>query len=144
MKNTKPTPGEALRKAHRALFKDMANLEAATRDADATDGRVWRHELEQARSLLTRHFLLEEQDGYMANVLAREPRLEHAVDQLLKEHHQLLASLDTLLDAVRLMPAVKEGFRSEVRAWINGVKAHESRENGLVEDAFNLDTGAED
>jgi hypothetical protein len=144
MKKVRTAPVEALRKAHRALFKDLEKLEAATRAASATDARIWSRELDQARSPLAEHFRLEEEGGYMATVLQREPRLEHSVQHLLKEHQRLLSSLDALLQAAREAPHIDDRFLTQVRTWIDDVKAHETRENSLVEEAFNLDTSAED
>lgn len=97
-----------------------------------------------ARTHITEHFRFEEQNGYMDRVRKHEPRLERAIQQLGDEHRQLAQSLDALIEQARVATSLDEAFREKVRAWVEGVRQHEVRENDLVQDAFNLDIGAED
>jgi hypothetical protein len=93
---------------------------------------------------ITEHFRFEEQNGYMDTVRRREPRLERAIQQLAEEHRQLAQSLAALLGKVRVATSMDDALRKDVRDWVESVRQHEVRENDLVQDAFNLDIGAED
>jgi hypothetical protein len=93
---------------------------------------------------LTEHFGYEEQKGYMDVVRKREPRLERAIQQLAEEHGQLRQSLDGLIGQAGTATGLNDNLRELIREWIERVRRHEIRENDLVQDAFNLDIGAED
>jgi hypothetical protein len=74
----------------------------------------------------------------------REPRLEHAIGQLVEEHYQLAQSLEALLGTAGKAVELDDTLREGVRAWVERVRQHEAREDKLVQDAFNTDLGAED
>jgi hypothetical protein len=96
------------------------------------------------RAHLEDHFRFEEEGGYMQAVLARAPHLERRVNHLRGEHDELLGSLAALAEEADATPALDEEGRQRVRKWIERVRDHESRENLLVEEAFNRDLAAED
>jgi hypothetical protein len=77
-------------------------------------------------------------------VRKREPRLERTIQELADEHRQLMQSLETLRQQARSDRCPDQPFREVVRRWVKRVQHHEARENGLVQDAFNQDIGAED
>jgi predicted nucleic acid-binding Zn-ribbon protein len=135
---------EALREAHLALLKDLAGLEDAARSSVGTDSAEMRSRLERARSHITEHFRFEEQNGYMDAVLDHEPNLARIVENLREEHRQLAQELEGLIERTMTGRHLEVAFRDQVRSWIEGVRRHEHRENSLVQDAFNVDFGAED
>ena len=86
----------------------------------------------------------EEQNGYMDAMRKREPRLERTIEQLAAEHGQLKQSLDALVREAGAATSLSGTLQNEIREWVERVRQHEIRENDLVQDAFNLDIGAED
>ena len=81
---------------------------------------------------------------YMDAVIKREPRLERTIEQLAQEHRELLESLTAIIGEGRTSTKLNEAFRNKVHAWVERVRQHETHENEVVQDAFNLDLGAED
>jgi DNA-binding transcriptional ArsR family regulator len=144
MGRTEPSVAEALARAHAALLEDLRKLEEAARPASGEGLAELRARLSATQTHVTEHFRFEEQNGYMDAVRKREPRLERTIQQLAEEHRQLAQSLAVLLEQARAATSLDDPFREAVRRWIERVREHEARENDLVQDAFNLDIGAED
>jgi hypothetical protein len=131
---------DALGHAHAALLHDLHELEEAARPGASTGRAELGNRLGAVYWQMIEHFRFEEENGYMDAVRKREPRLERAVQQLAEEHRQLKQDIEALLSQV---PG-QGGFGEQVRTWIGQVRAHEIRENRLVQEAFDLDLGAED
>jgi len=139
-----PSIAESLSRAHKALRKDLQRLEDSihrTSDSGMSEIRVI---FAATRIHILDHFRFEEKNGYMDKVRKREPRLDHAIDQLAAEHRRLDQALDDLIQKVKQAPILDEDLRARTREWIQGVRQHEAREDELVQDAFNLDISAED
>jgi hypothetical protein len=133
---------EALRRAHADLGKDLRELEAAARAPAGLTEMAAR--LDRTRLHLAEHFRFEEEDGYMTAVLQRDPNRERTIQHLRDEHRRLAEALAALLDEAAAGRGPGEALREQVLAWVAGVRDHESRENALVQDAFNVDLSAED
>jgi len=144
MQSTKTAVAEALGRAHKKLLKDLQELEQAVRPKSGEGVPKLKSRLGVLRAHLADHFRFEEQDGYMEQVRKQVPRLERAIEQLAEEHRQLLRSLDTIADQVGISDNPSDGVLESVRDWIARIRQHENRENDVVQDAFNLDIGAED
>jgi uncharacterized membrane-anchored protein YhcB (DUF1043 family) len=144
MPTLRATFGEALLRAHRALLGDLRALDEAVRLAAQESLADLRTHLETTRCHLTQHFAFEEQNGYLDSVLKLQPHLGRAVQHLLEEHRKLSASLGAIAAEAGSAPALSEGLREQVRAWVKQVRRHERRENSLVQDAFTIDLTAED
>jgi hypothetical protein len=80
----------------------------------------------------------------MAAVKDRAPRLGRAIQQLAEDHRRLARSVDALIGEVESATGLDERIRDKVLGWVRDVRQHESRENDLVQDAFNVDIGTED
>ena len=144
VRRTANSVAEALGRAHEALLADLRELERAA-DPSSGEGLVGlRARLGKARAHLTEHFRFEEENGYMDAVRAREPRLERTIQHLAEEHSQLKRSLDALIGEASAATNLSDTLRDEIREWIDCVRRHEVHENDLVQDAFDLDIGAED
>jgi hypothetical protein len=141
---TENAVAEALGQAHVALLADLRELEQAVRPSSGEGLPDLRARLGATHTHITEHFRFEEQNGYMDAVRKREPRLERTVQQLAEEHRQLARSLEVLIEQARAATSLDDPFREEVRGWVERVRRHEVRENDVVQDAFNLDIGAED
>jgi hemerythrin-like domain-containing protein len=135
---------EALSQAHATLLAELRDLEKAVRPSAGEGLPELRARLSAIRTHIIEHFRIEEKNGYMDTVRKREPRLERTIQQLAEEHCQLAQSLDALIDEARASTSLDASFREQVRGWVERVRQHEMRENDLIQDAFNLDIGAED
>jgi predicted nucleic acid-binding Zn-ribbon protein len=135
---------EALSRAHAALLEDLRKLEEAADPSSSTDLAEMRARLGATQAHITEHFRFEEENGYLEALQKREPRLEPTIQQLAEEHRQLAQSLEALVGEARSATSLGNTFREKTRQWIKRVRQHEHRENDLVQDAFNLDIGAED
>lgn len=132
----------ALSQAHRSLLDDLRKLEESTR-AESTVSEL-RTRLGATYTHICEHFHLEELDGYMDEVRKREPRLDNVVQGLREEHRQLRHSLDLIHAEAKLATGLDEALRAKVRNWIERVQHHETRENKLVQDVFDLEIAADD
>jgi len=135
---------EALGRAHAALLDDLGRLEEAALPDSAEDLAGLRARLGATRAHVTEHFRFEEQNGYLAAVRRREPRLERTIQQLAEEHRQLAQCLEALVNQAKAATSLNDPLREEVRGWIERLRQHEERENDVVQDAFTMDIGAED
>ena len=144
MTNTRKSLAEDLVRAHKALMKDLTTLHEAAKPGSGEGVVALIARLGATRVHLTEHFRFEEQNGYMDTVREREPRLERAMHQLAEEHGELRKSLDGLIKEAGDATSLGDGLREAIRTWIERVRQHEARENDLVQDAFDLDIGAED
>jgi hypothetical protein len=144
MQKSHKSLAEVIQRAHRMLLADLSRLEeVGCSPATGTIAEL-STQLLIVQTHLVRHFRLEEQDGYMDAVLKRDPGQERAVQQILGEHQQLPGSLAALLKDVSDRQSIDEGLRLRIAEWIEKVRRHESRENLLIENVLNQDTGAED
>jgi hemerythrin-like domain-containing protein len=134
---------ESLREAHKALKVDLEKLEKTARSSSQDGLARLRTCLVATRAHIVAHFRFEEENGYMDKVRKREPRLERAIQQLADEHQQLLQSLDAILAQANAAPAMPDALCDEIRAWVERIRNHETRENHLVQEAFDFDIGAE-
>lgn len=142
MPNSQGSVAEGLGKAHAALIKILRELHDTAARSSGRDRAALQACLKSTQAHIREHFRCEEQDGYLEQVRKREPRLGHAIEQLAAEHLQLLQSLESLIaDFDR---SATPALRQAVDDWIQEVHAHEARENDLVQDAYNLDSNAED
>ena len=141
---TENSVAESLGRAHVVLLADLRVLEQSARPSSGEGLAELRARLGATQTHVTEHFRFEEQNGYMEAVLKREPRLERAIQQLAEEHHSLAQSLAVLIEQARAATSLDDPLREGVREWVERVRRHETRETDLVQDAYNLDIGAED
>jgi uncharacterized coiled-coil DUF342 family protein len=144
VKTNEQTIAVALGQAHVALLRDLRELEEATRIPSKENLPALRDRLWATQAHLVEHFRLEEQNGYMDAVRKREPRFERTIQQLAEEHGQLKESLNALIRETEKVKSWDNALREAIHEWIERVRSHEARETDLVQDAFNLDIGAED
>ena len=131
--------------AHAALMHEITELEAWAGGEWARPPSRGHERLMALRAKLLAHFAFEEDGGYMTQVLEDAPHLDQIVQQLLEQHRQLADGLDALIDeCIEWSGADLESqFFHKLRQWIDLVRAHESRENALVQMASNQDIGGE-
>jgi hypothetical protein len=96
---------------------------------------------------LPREFDLEEEDGYLTEVLENYPAWSPEVDELQSEHAMLFAMLKQLrakIAAQSSFAALAQDVRDGLREWILTLVAHNRNENRLLQTAMNLDVGCGD
>jgi len=144
MKVLPTSPIEALGGAHKALLENLRMLETAAGQSSIQNAAELKARLDQIQKHISDHFQLEEQDGYMDAVLKRDPHRERTVAELLQEHRDMGQTLEALVEEAGAAKALDKSFGDRVRTWIHRVRDHESRENLLVQEVFNMDIAAED
>ena len=96
---------------------------------------------------LPRQFILEEEDGYMAEVLERYPSWSAQVERLHRDHDLLFLKLKELRGRIErdiwVAPMATE-VRRDLRDWILKLIAHHRGETRLVQTAMNLEVGTGD
>jgi hypothetical protein len=138
------TFAEALQEAHTDLLRGLQELERAV-GADSREGPAeLGSRLENALKHLMDHFRFEEQGGYMAPVLAEEPRFGPLAEELLAEHSVMASAFAALIQEVGRAQAVQDGHRERARALVSQVRHHETRENNLVQEAYYSSGGTGD
>ena len=94
---------------------------------------------------LERLFALEEVDGYMDDVTESSPELTNQVDQLKPEHEQFRVAIrELVLQLDRTPPVDCASFNAiceKFRQVITQVLEHTRRENGLLVESIQQDTG---
>ena len=133
-----------MREAHVELVCGLVGLKSSVVPPSRPKVADVRARLGAVEELLSRHFLLEEQGGYMDVVRQRHPRLEHSVQRLAAEHAELLRSLAELKQATAGETRFNTRLGAAIAVWVDSVRWHEDRENRLIEDAFDLDLGPGD
>ncbi len=101
----------------------------------------------QYQQHVERLFALEEIDGYMESISRFNPELANQIDDLKRDHEQLRAAVRKIV--VRLDLASPDNLAEfdatcfEVRRTINEILEHLRREQKLLVEAFQRDTGGE-
>ncbi len=144
---------DAVRQRRADLYDDLATLERAI--AAPAPGReaAWGNGVAAAlglvRAELAAHIELNEgPDGLHREVLEESPRLHHAVDRLVEDHHRIAEVLEHATSLVTTRPAeLDEGWVGAVRescTTVLGLLArHRQRGADLVYEAFGTDVGGE-
>lgn len=126
---------------HHALLKDLDVLE---KDAGYLNAAALRTRMIKSKRDLSEHFDDEEHGGYLLTVRARDPNLSCLIDRLKAEHRELRMALDALLWRFEHPEMLTPALRADIQDWVTSVRAHETRENELIQDAFGRDIGAGD
>jgi hypothetical protein len=141
---------------HARLLKRYSSLEyillGDLRDlleepADAENRKWLLAVLDALLDTLPREFDLEDEDGYMSEVLERYPNWSFQVDRLHREHEQVFAKIKELRERIAhghwIAPIANE-VRRDLRDWILTLVAHHRNETRLVQTAMNLEVGVGD
>ncbi len=96
---------------------------------------------------LPREFDLEEEDGYLAEVLERYPSWSSQVERLYRDHELLFSKLKELRGRIErdiwVAPIANE-VRRDLRDWILKLIAHHRSETRIIQTAMNLEVGTGD
>ena len=131
-------------RAHAALLQDLCRLEEASRRNTSSNSATVLQLLQRMQTDLHEHFRCEEQDGYMDAVRKREPNKEKVIEELHVEHRDIADKLEHLIRQIEAGSLTERARTDAVVQWVKTVRRHESKENALVQHAFNDDLSAED
>ncbi|NIR52828.1 hypothetical protein GWO43_29795 [candidate division KSB1 bacterium] len=130
---------------HECLKRDMGDIkEDMMQDVTADNFRNWRLEfmwrLRDFKNHLSKHFDVEEEGGFMNEILTEAPEALNQVKKLEAEHTHVLAALDEILDDLKVMevkdlPNVAD-IRNRVSGVISTIRAHEAAENDLIQTVY--------
>ena len=96
---------------------------------------------------LPRDFQLQDEGGYLAEVVEEFPNWSVQVDRLLQEREMLFSSLRQLRDRITQdipFAEIAQRVRHDLRGWMTSFVAFQRHERRLVQTAFNLDVGVGD
>lgn len=105
------------------------------------------HLLAQLGDLLVKHFAMEESDGYLADALTHAPQLVSRANDLLRQHPQMAARAQTLVEFGAPRPSSQlwwEETQQRYAAFMGELLEHERREDRLIQEAYTNDIQASD
>jgi iron-sulfur cluster repair protein YtfE (RIC family) len=105
-------------------------------------------QLRDFQNQLLKHFDLEEENGFLGDVLRQAPRFRHIVDQLEEEHQKIIADVNHIISVLKSIEGSASSklprVRERIRALIALFEAHESAENDLIQHIYYQDYGVGD
>ncbi len=96
---------------------------------------------------LPRDFQLQDEGGYLAEVIEEFPNWSVQVDRLLQERETLFSNLRQLRERItQEIPyaEIAQRVRHDLHDWMTSFVAFQRHERRLVQTAFNLDVGVGD
>ncbi|QXD16142.1 hypothetical protein GQ464_004105 [Rhodocaloribacter litoris] len=107
---------------------------------------LWR--LRDFQTLLLKQFDLEEEGGFIQDVVRLAPQYAARVETLQEEHHKVVADLNHVLNVLKDIrapsPARTRRLRERFTDVITLFERHESAENRLLQDVYFQDYGSGD
>jgi len=143
--------GKWLRQEHKEVSRLVAGLRKVA--AEPPKGYAkWLEELREAfkefHARMLRHFELEEDGGYLSQVLEARPTLSDRIGLLESEHRQIQMLIENLHPA---LAACRSDDRLlvhdcciRIQVLLNCIRDHEAKENELVSQTHSTDLGAAD
>ena len=141
-----------IKEINQALADDIGRLQrlAACPSVIRRHARAFVRKLETLRDDLAMHFSLEEFFGYLDDPVAAAPRLCERADGLRQEHSILYEQLCGIVESAQQLSDLNHLARlslhvpRRLRAFLDRLAEHESRENELILEAFCDDVGVGD
>ncbi len=133
-----------------ALVEAMHRLDLAWMAPQCGRPGPWRQllsqRLQEVCRLLEEHARqLESPQGLMSQIAQQEPRLLDRIEQLRREHRELVASARELQQLVDKEPAEDPlQLRQQVERFLKALREHNARENDLIYEALETDVGVGD
>jgi hypothetical protein len=143
MLSTTHRVADAMKRAQLALQHHLRELEQIVAPPVAEKLPEVRIRLKAVLGLVTEHFRIEEQDGYMQAVKEQDQRFESDLKCLREEHSAMKRELELLIDEADALQQMDDEFSEKIYAWIDRFRMHEKSEIDLVQEAFDVDVGGE-
>jgi hypothetical protein len=143
MMDTRSTPATTFLEEHCDLAVALDQVGRTLKRVDRRRASIVR-QLNELVDHVESHFAHEEDGGYMAESLARAPRLATRAGRLLAEHAELLDDVHKLQMLAR-SGVETDGWWRQIETDCERLKVtlfvHEHAEHRLVQEAFNRDIG---
>ena len=142
---------DAIKSEHRMICAKAYQLESALHEATA---QKWSlnmiqevtNRLTDLEHCLHDHFEREEQGGFLDEAAANAPRVAVESAHLMRDHTEILARIREMIEHAKHNQATDAlewfPFAQSLRALLRQLLAHETQENALLRNAFNLDAEA--
>ncbi|MGD8896273.1 MAG: hemerythrin domain-containing protein [Acidobacteriota bacterium] len=127
---------------HRALHALLEEIERASDDTRTAANEI-KPRLDTLRDQLAAHFEGEEEGGLFEQIMEEAPEQAHECQKLCDEHSGLLDKVDDLRSADAETRA-NPGWGARVRAFLEDLDRHESRENEILIRALDGSMEAQD
>lgn len=130
---------------HQGLNQQMGVLKLASmQEVSPEDFANWRLEfiwqLRDFKNRLLRHFDLEEEGGFMKDVLKTAPESQSTVRKLKAEHKQLSIRLEEIMENLKAMHKKDSEKLAQIRIELNEILAtlrkHEEEEHRLLQRTY--------
>ena len=132
---------------HRELKALLARIEQSLAERTATIDEV-SDLLGQLGDRLVKHFAMEEDGGYFAEVLLHAPQLISKANALLAQHPKMCAQAKEITVEVSAREPAGDDWWEHTgelfRAFREELNRHEKQEDGLLQEAYSRDIGAND
>ncbi len=137
---------------HEKIHELSAELRATVAAPPRGDRATWiarlRDRFDGFAAHVSRHLEMEEQDGYLTQVVELRPTLSEAVELIRHEHEELTEIFRDVQAAVHeLAPTdilLLRDCCKRIECLLTWIERHEEHENHLVLYAFTQDIGAQD
>jgi hypothetical protein len=148
-----PEIARLIEEDHQRLRAHKAALAAAvSQPVAAADFPEWRRtflrDLRDFQNRLLQHFDLEEDGGFMADLIAHTPRMAGQAATLEEEHEEIVRVLDGIVSDVKRIASQSEwvdaGLRSRMDSFLMALKEHEAAECSLIQEVYYQDIGVAD
>jgi hemerythrin-like domain-containing protein len=145
MEATEPRLADELLREHEVVREITRQLELLVEEGglvgqDSDWAKRLCDELSSFRRHLQRHFALEEEGGFMLEVVALLPQTSEQVEELRQEHGEILRAINELIHDSNMMAygvgLSKAEFRRSISRVISIIRHHEAEENQLIQRAF--------
>jgi len=130
---------------HKGINQDIGEIKLAVmQEVSPEDFANWRLEfiwqLRDFKNRLLRHFDLEEEGGFMKDVLSAAPESQPKVRELKAEHRQFSKSLEKIIDTLKAMHKKDSEKLEQTRIDLNEILAtlqkHEEEEHRLLQRTY--------
>lgn len=134
-----------IEEGHKGLNQKMGGIKLASmKEVSSEDFANWRLEfiwqLRDFKNCLLRHFDLEEDGGFMKDVLSAAPESQPKVNVLKAEHRQFSKSLEKIMDTLKAMHKKDSEKLEQTRIELNEILAtllkHEEEEHRLLQRTY--------
>jgi hemerythrin-like domain-containing protein len=111
--------------------------------ADWRLGFLW--QMRDFKNKLLKHFDLEEEGGFMGDVVAAAPHSEGKVRQLRNEHAQIILTLDDILACLKNIKYTEserlKAIRENIDELVANLRQHEEDEHRLMQRTYYREYG---
>lgn len=141
-----------LRREHEEVQRLSDGLRRLIATQPRSEVELWlahlKKQFSEFRNHCSRHFAMEEEDGYLLPVLERRPTLSHRVRQLAQDHQELCRLMESIERQIgELQPTDRiliVEIRDRLRRFLGFCEDHEREENMLVSHVLTHDEGTKD